>query len=276
MGATRWGLAATALALAVVGIGGGAAQETTETVQPGDSFRDCPTCPEMVVVPAGEFLMGSPNSEGGRTDDEGPQHRVSIDKAFAVGWYEVTFAEWGACVSAGGCGHRPDDEGWGRGNRPVINVSWIDAQEYVAWLSRQTGQRYRLLSEAEWEYAARAGSGTRYWWGDSIGRGDANCRLCRSRWNDEQTSPVGSFAANPFGLYDVYGNVWEWVEDCWYGSYSGAPSHARAWTGVRGCPRLLRGGSWSSYPRGIRSAARGTVKSNVRTSVFGFRVARDL
>lgn len=142
-------------------------------------------------------------------------------------------------------GHKPDDGGWGRGDRPVIHVSWHDDQDYVAWLSGTTGQRYRLPGEAEWEYVARAGTRTRYWWGDTIGRGDANCRACRDRWADGRTSPVGSFAANPFGLYDVNGNVGEWVADCWYGNYSGAPSHARAWTGVRG-------------------------------SAFGFRVARDL
>ena len=267
---------AFAAVLLAVLAGAGAVPASAQSTSPGDSFRDCPSCPEMVVVPAGELLMGSPGGEAGRFDNEGPRHRVSIDRAFAVGRYEVTFAEWGACVSAGGCGHRPVDGGWGRGDRPVIHVSWDDAQDYVAWLSGTTGQRYRLPSEAEWEYVARAGTRTRYWWGDSIGRGDANCRLCRNRWVDGQTSPVGSFAANPFGLYDVNGNVGEWVEDCWYGSYSGAPSHARAWTGVRGCPRLLRGGSWRSYPRGVRSASRGTVKPDVRDSAFGFRVARDL
>ena len=175
--------------------------------KPGTKFRDCPECPEMVVVPAGSFRMGSPESEEGRDDDEGPMRRVTISEPFAVGKYEVTFSEWDACVSAGGCeGRRPDDRGWGRGDRPVINVNGRHAQAYVAWLSERTGKRYRLLSESEWEYAARAGTTTRYSWGDRIGRNRANCDGCGSHWVPEQNSllvigrtvPVGSFAANGF------------------------------------------------------------------------------
>ena len=216
-------------------------------MRPGKVFRDCPECPEMVVVPAGSFTMGSPSSEKGRYDGEGPQHRVTIPEPFAVGKYEVTFAEWDACVAAGGCyGHRLYDPGWGRGQRPVIVVSWEDAKAYVGWLSRKTGERYRLLSEAEWEYAARAGTRTRYHWGHSIGRNQANCDGCGSRWDDEKTAPVGSFPANGFGLHDVHGNVWEWVEDCWHGSYAGAPTDGRAWATGGDCERrVLRGGSWN-------------------------------
>ena len=241
---------------------------------PDDTFRDCPSCPEMVVIPAGEFLMGSPSGEKDRDSDEGPQHRVTIDQTFAVGRYEVTFTEWGACVSAGGCGHRPEDEGWGRRNRPVINVSWDDAQESVAWLSRETGQHYRLLTEAEWEYVGRAGTRTRYWWGNDIGLGKANCDGCGSRWDIDRTAPVGSFAANPFGLYDVHGNVYEWVEDCYHDSYSGAPSHAVAWSGSSGCSRVMRGGSLINFPRGLRSANRIGIASGGRIIVMGFRVSR--
>ena len=202
---------------------GGEASAATE----GDVFRDCDVCPEMVVVPAGEFMMGSPPSEEGRGDDEGPVHRVTISEPFAVGVYEVTFEEWDACVSGGGCGgYRP--EGWGRSSRPVINVSWDDAQAYVAWLSGKTGEAYRLLSESEWEYAARAGTTTRYHWGDDVGRNRANCvdDYCGDSW--EFTAPVGSFGANGFGLHDILGNVREWVEDCWNGSYAGAPSDGSA------------------------------------------------
>ena len=207
--------------------------------KPGDTFEDCPECPEMVVVPGGQ--LGRP---------------------FAVGVYEVTFEEWDACVSGGGCRrYRPDDEGWGRGRRPVINVSWNDAQAYVRWLSRETGEAYRLLSEAEWEYVARAGTTTRYWWGRWIGRSRANCDGCGSRWDGRQTAPVGSFSANPFGLHDVHGNVVEWVEDCY--------------EGVCG-RRVLRGGSWFNVPWGLRSAGRYAYAPGHRGDRSGFRVARTL
>ena len=175
----------------------------------GKVFRDCPECPEMVVVPSGSFMMGSPSGEKGRDSDEGPVHRVTFERPFAVGVYEVTFGEWDACVSGGGCGgHRPSDRGWGRGRRPVINVNWKDAQAYVRWLSRKTGEEYRLLSESEWEYVARAGTRAAYWWGDGVGRNRANCSDCGDSYR--YTAPVGSFSANPFGLHDVHGNVWEW------------------------------------------------------------------
>ena len=166
----------------------------------GGKFRDCSECPEMVVVPLGSFTMGSPGGESGRDDDEGPRHRVRIDYRLAVGVYEVTFAEWDACVSAGGCGgYRPDDRGWGRGNRPVISVRWEDAQSYVRWLSNKTGKSYRLLSESEWEYVARAGSVTAYSWGNEIGHNRANCDGCGSRWDNEKTAPVGAFSGQRVG-----------------------------------------------------------------------------
>ena len=248
-----------------------------EARKPGTTFRDCPECPEMVVVPEGSFMMGSPSGEEGRDDDEGPVHRVTFERPFAVGVYEVTFAEWDACVSDGGCGgHRPDDEGWGRGNRPVMNVSWDDAQAYVRWLSGKTGAAYRLLSEAEWEYVARAGTRTRYWWGDRIGRNRANCDGCGSRWDGERTSPVGAFSPNAFGLHDVHGNVWEWAEDCWNDSYHGAPSDGSAWESGQCGRRVLRGGSWLSGPRNLRSALRVRSSTGNRNNGSGFRVARTL
>ena len=238
---------------------------------PGDTFRDCLECPELVVVPAGSFMMGSP--EG----NEGPLHEMRIAYPLAVGAYAVTFDEWDTCVSDGGCGgYRPDDNGWGRGTRPVINVSWKNAQKYVKWLSWKTGKGYRLLSESEWEYVARAGTDTRYWWGDEIGRNRANCDGCGSRWDNEQTAPVGSFSANAFGLYDVHGNVQEWVEDFWNYSYDGAPSDESAWvSGERGL-RVLRGGSWGSRPWGLRSANRDRLTTGLWSSGIGFRVARTL
>ena len=234
----------------------------------GEVFRDCPHCPEMVVVPSGSFMMGSPFSEEGRDSNEGPRHRVTIGSPFAVGVYEVTFNEWDACASAGGCGsYRPG--GWGRGRRPVVNVSWDDARSYVRWLSRETGEAYRLLSESEWEYVARAGTVTRYWWGDNIGRNRANCGVCGSSWDNERTAPAGSFAANGFGLHDVHGNVWEWVQDCWSDSYAGTPSDGRAWEGGNCSGHVLRGGSWVTLPRG-----RVRIGSGSRGSDVGFRVAR--
>ena len=243
----------------------------------GLPFRDCPHCPEVVVVPSGDFMMGSPRSDGDRQDDEEPQHRVTIGSTFAVGVYEVTFAEWDACVSRRGCGgYRPDDEGWGRSRRPVVNVSWNDAQSYVAWLSRETGESYRLLSESEWEYVARAGTETRYWWGDDIGRNRANCESCGSGWDEESTAPKGSFAANGFGLHDVHGNVWEWVQDCRNESYDGAPDDGSSWDNGDCSERVLRGGSWDDHPVDLRAAARYADVTGNRDDYAGFRVARTL
>ena len=239
----------------------------------GTKFRDCPECPELVVVPSGSYEMGSERGYG----IEKPVHEVRIGYPFAVGVYEVTFGEWEACVSGGGCGgYRPSDEGWGRGRRPVINVSWEDAKAYVGWLSGETGEGYRLLSESEWEYVARAGTVTEYWWGDGIGRNRTNCDGCGSRWDGKQTAPVGSFSANGFGLHDVHGNVWEWVEDCWNASYAGAPSDGSAWTRGDCGGRVLRGGSWSYPPWFLRSADRYRYSTGDRYSVSGFRVARTL
>ena len=247
----------------------------------GETFRDSLGSggegPLMAVVPSGSFRMGSPSYEEGRYEREGPVHRVRISRPFAMGVYEVTFADWDACASAGGCGgHRPDDEGWGRDSRPVIDVSWEDAQAYVAWLSRETGYEYRLPSESEWEYAARAGTETARYWGDGIGRNRANCDGCGSRWDDAMTAPVGSFAPNGWGLHDMLGNVWEWTEDCWNGSYAGAPADGSAWTSGDCGYRVLRGGSWDDRPRNLRSAYRGWNSSGDRSNDIGFRVVRTL
>ena len=237
-------------------------------------FRDCNSCPEMVVVPAGSFMMGSPDSGGWK--GERPAHRVTIPAPFAVGKYEVTFAEWDACRADGACWDYVNDQGWGRRNRPVIDVKWVHARAYVRWLSRETGEQYRLLSEAEWEYVARAGSQTRYAWGDQIGRNRANCAGCGSRWDDKSTAPVGSFAPNAFGLHDLHGNVSEWVEDCHHGSYVGAPSDGTAWTRRDCSGHVARGGSWDSSPYGLRSASREGWNPGVDFDDLGFRVARTL
>ena len=241
----------------------------------GDVFRDCPSCPEMVVVPAGAFMMGSPASEGGGW--ERPRRRVEIARPFAMGVHEVTFAEWEACADDGGCGRRrPGDYGWGRGTRPVINVSWEDVQGYVAWLSRETGEEYRLPSEAEWEYAARAGTETRYSWGDEIGSNRASCTGCGSRWDGERTAPVGSLPPNAWGLYDMHGNVQEWTEDCWNDSYRGAPSDGSAWLSGNCGFRVLRGGGFYDLSVFLRSANRYWTGTGFGFSNVGFRVARTM
>ncbi len=250
----------------------------TPVVAAPDVFMDCDTCPEMVVIPAGQFMMGS-NVYG----DEKPMHRVTIRQHFAVGKYEVTFREWDACTADGGCkGYRPEDRGWGRGRRPVIYVSWNDAKAYVAWLSRKSGKPYRLPSEAEWEYAARAGTTTPFHFGSTISPDQANYNGRRTYGSGrkgvyrETTVPVGSFPSNAFGLHDVHGNVWEWVEDCYNGSYAGAPSDGAAWTVGDCSQRVLRGGSWLNAPRLVRSANRNRVGTGGRLILDGFRVARTL
>ena len=242
-----------------------------EARKPGTVFRDCDGCPEMVVVPAGSFLMGSSASEEGRDDDEGPQRRVTISRPFAPGRYEVTFEEWDACVRESGCSHNPGDFGWGRGRRPVINVSWQDARQFTDWLSRKTGRRYRLLTEAEWEYVARAGTTSAFSTGATIGLSRANYAGSR-----KQTVPVGSFGPNTFGLYDVHGNVWEWTEDCWNASYAGAPSNGSAWLTGNCSLQVNRGGSWGFSTRSVRSALRGTDSTDYRGHLTGFRLARTL
>ena len=243
----------------------------------GDTFKDCDPCPEMVIVPPGIFRMGDLHGVG--YFSEMPIRAIHIGHAFAVGKFEVTFDEWAACVSDDGCnGYRPDDLGWGRGDRPVVHVSWHDAKTYVRWLSRKTGKTYRLLSEAEWEYAARAGTRTMFSWGDWVGSGYANCAGCGSAWDDELTAPVGSFAPNGFGLYDMHGNVYEWVEDFWHSGYEGAPSDGSAWTSGGLCQvRILRGGSYNDTPILVRSANRDGNLANDRYNLFsGIRVARAL
>ena len=251
----------------------------------GKVFRDCggTWCPEMIVVPAGSFMMGSPPGEWGRSSSEGPVRTVTIGEPFAVGVYEITFDEWDACRRGGGCSNRPPDLGWGRGKRPVINVSWKDAQAYVRWLSRETGEEYRLLSESEWEYMARAGTTGPFHFGATISTEKANYNGTLSYGSEpkgryrQRTVQVGSLPANGFGVHDAHGNVYEWVEDCWHESYRRAPTDGSAWTQRGDCSkRVLRGGSWDDNPKFLRSASRTKVHSSSRKSTFGFRVAKTL
>ena len=226
---------------------------------------------EMVAIPGGSFRMGDLSGDG--LDNETPVHVVRI-APFEMGKYEVTFSQWDACVADRGCSHVPDDEGWGRGNRPVINVSWDDIQGFIAWLNTRTGGGYRLPTESEWEYAVRAGSESKYSWGNEIGSNRANCDKedCGDRW--ENTAPVGAFASNGWGLHDMHGNVWEWVEDCWNDSYVGAPSDGSAWRSGTCGLRVIRGGSWY-LTWSLRSASRSWGARSYRLYFLGFRLAKD-
>lgn len=280
---------------------------------PGRMFRDCPDCPEMIVIPAGSFLMGSPDDEEGRYKDEGPRHLVTIEKPFAIGKHEVTRREFEAFIRetgrdmGGDCWYwdseesKPKKDGarsWRKPGfeqtdlDPVVCVSWEDAKMYVEWLSDKTGKRYRLPSESEWEYAARGKSRTSRYWGDdaSVQCSHANgadetlkTRYSNLRWvvascrdGFVHTAPVGSLLANGFGLHDVLGNAWEWVADCRKERYVGAPSDGSAWTDGICLGRVLRGGSWSNKPSFLRTAGRFWLPSRLRISINGFRVARTL
>ena len=249
--------------------------QTALANEPGSVIRDCDACPEMVVVPAGTFRMG--DLTGGGDVDEAPVREVRIPRPFAIARYETTFAQWDACAEAGACRQGVSDIGFGRGERPVMLVAWEDAQAFAGWLSEMTGKRFRLPSEAEWEYAARAGSETRYPWGDAVGRGNANCDECGSRWDDERTAPVGSLPANAFGIHDMVGNLYEWVQDCGQYSYEGAPSDGSAIEpGVECRLRMMRGGSWLSLPRASRPANRVRNPVGFHDINVGFRMARNL
>ena len=272
----------------------------------GDRWRDCDECPEIVAIPAGTFTMGSPASEEGRYEREGPTHRVTIIRPFAIGVYEVTRDEYSRFVQA--TNHSSGDESclvneghhWkeraGRSWRnlafpqtvrhPAVCISWYDATAYVSWLSQRTGVDYRLPSAAEWEHAARAGTSTPWYWGDST---EAQCQYAngadeatdfpwRLRCNDDhaRTSLVGSFQANGFGLHDMLGNAWEWVQDCFNWSYAGAPTTGDAWQEGDCSARVMRGASWASTSKYLRAAHRAGERAAFRSDYTGFRVARTL
>jgi formylglycine-generating enzyme required for sulfatase activity len=258
--------------------------ERERALKPKESFKECDKCPEMIVVPAGSFTMGSPANEPQRGADESPQHTVTFARQFAVGKFALTFDEWDACLADDGCnGHTPSDQSWGRGRQPVINLSWNDAKAYVAWLSKKTGKTYRLLSEAEREYVTRAGTTTTFWWGPSISTTQANYDSSHTYGNGlkgefrGRTVPVEMFEPNRWGLYQVHGNVWDWIEDCYHPSYEGAPADGSAWTRSDCSHHVVRGGSWHAYPGELRSASRnnGIVPTN-GPDVLGVRVARTL
>jgi formylglycine-generating enzyme required for sulfatase activity len=277
--------------------------------RPDREFKECPDCPTMVGIPAGSFLMGSPASEPGRFDNEGPQHRVSI-RAFAMGKYDVTSAEFLRFLKATGYQPKPCNPilnmtwrstGDGRAyppspsdteppRWPAVCLDWKDAEAFIAWINKQAHAAhptlvakpgpYRLPTEAEWEYAARGGTVTARWWGNDIGRGNANCNGCGSSFDASTLADVDSFSSNPFGLYGVLGNAWQWTADCWHASYAGAPADGRAWTSGACDKHVVRGGAWNNLPAFVRSAARSGAGPNGGefdySSLAGFRVARSL
>jgi formylglycine-generating enzyme required for sulfatase activity len=287
-----------------------AAQE--RGLKPKDTFKECAECPEMVVVPPGKFTMGSPANESGRFDDEGPQHVVTIGRPFAIGKFHVTVDQFAAfvdethydagseCVSWNGS-KWVGNQGWSwrnpgfrqSGSEPAVCLNWDDAKAYVDWLARKTGKRYRLLTEAEWEYAARAriepGSYPRYWFGndekDLCRYGNGADQEAKAKapgvtpCNDGYvyTAPVGSFPANEFGLHDMFGNAWQWTADCWHDNYKRAPDNgSSAWTAGDCSHRVGRGGAWNLVPRNLRAATRDRNISGIRSYNYGFRVARTL
>jgi formylglycine-generating enzyme required for sulfatase activity len=260
--------------------------EDEQALKPGVKFRECTNCPDMVVVPGGDFIMGSSEDQFGHESSEGPQHKVTISQRFAVGKFELTVNEWNACAAHGGC---PLDylsldfllsiwTGGPSGREPARSLSWDNAQRYVAWIVKVTGKPYRLLTEAEWEYAARGGTTTAYFWGDEIGKENASCTGCGGEWVGIGVEKVGRFKANAFGLHDMHGNVGEWVEDCSHKRYEGnPPTDGSAWTEGDCDLRVIRGGSWYAHPRDLRSAARFVQdKSRFASSTTGFRIGRTL
>jgi formylglycine-generating enzyme required for sulfatase activity len=261
----------------VPGIGGGPLEHEV-----GSTFTDCDNCPDMVVVPAGRFLMGAAKAEKGHQPAEEPQHEVTVPAPLAISKYEITFDEWEACALEGGCAkYRPQDSGWGRGRRPAIYVSYDDAKSYLDWLRQKSGKAYRLPSEAEWEFAARGGTSTPYAGGDSLAPTQANfdaSMLPGSRKTgsyEGTTVEVGSFPPNPYGLHDTEGNVFEWVEDCWNKNHAGAPADATP-RGGDCTRRVAKGGAWYYEAEFARPSARMSFPKTSRLNVIGFRVARPL
>lgn len=234
-------------------------------------ITDCQACPVLIAIPAGSFTMGSNVSD----PSEKPAHTVTVATPFAIGKYEVTVAQWNACADANACARASQASNPSPAS-PVRDVSWDDAQVYVKWLATTSGKPYRLPTEAEWEYAARAGTGTRYWWGEQMSVGKANCKDCGPPWRADTPGKAGSFAANPWGLYDVNGSVWEWVSDCWHNSFKDAPSDAKAWEAPNCSVRVIRGGSWREGAAYMVSSSRFKYDASVRHAQNGFRVARNL
>jgi len=290
------------IAIEIIAVSSGYPQKLKER-----EFRECPDCPEMVGIPAGKFVMGSPANEPGRFDTEGPQHVVTVS-AFGLGKYDITSAQFITFLRETRYQPMPCDNTFGMGWRsargkpvyapeydeppkwPAVCLDWRDADAYIAWLNAKVRRLrpeitsgsgpYRLPTEAEWEYAARAGTATARWWGDAIGVNRANCNGCGSPWDDRLLADVDSFAPNPFGLYGMLGNAWQWTADCWHINYKKAPTDGSAWIDKNCSRHVIRGGSWNNLPVFVRSASRsGSVTDGGEydySSLTGFRVARNL
>jgi formylglycine-generating enzyme required for sulfatase activity len=267
----KYSLGAVLLIVAALAFDGGSAA-AAEKFKPGHIFKDCAACPEMTVIPAGSFVIGSTNGK----KRELPVTKITIAKPLAVSRYEITFNEWDACHAAGGCTKKPFDRDWGRGTRPVMNVLPKDIDEYMAWLSKKTGHTYRLPSEAEWEYAARAGSKSEYWWGDQMLSGGANCRGCGTEWSGIKSAPVGQFKPNAWGLYDVHGNVLEHVTDCWTKSHKNLPTDGSPLVTKKCMSKVVKGGAWYYLSRVSRSASRVRNDTRVFSYFIGFRAFREI
>ena len=232
----------------------------------GAELKDCAACPPLISLPAGQFTMGSSTSD----PSERPAHKVTLTTSFAIGKYEVTVGQWNACADARACQRSAQAN-----EAPVRDVSWDDVQQYLKWLSATSGQPYRLLTEAEWEYAARGGTTTAYWWGDKLVPGKANCKECGPPWQVGAPANAGSFGANPFGLHDMNGSVWEWVSDCWHNGFKDAPADGRTWDEPNCTVRVIRGGSWREGAVYMVSSTRFKYDASVRNGQNGFRVARN-
>ena len=237
----------------------------------GPEIRDCPGCPVLVSLPADAFTMGNNTSD----PSEKPAHQVRLGAPFAIGKFEVTVQQWNACVDAGGCpkiAQAPPASA----SAPMRDVSWDDAQQYIKWLTAVSGKPYRFPTEAEWEYAARGGTATPYWWGLKMATGKANCKDCGPPWSADRPADAGSFAANPYGLYDTSGSVWEWVADCWHNNFRNAPADGRVWDEPNCRVRVIRGGSWREGAAYMVASTRFKYDAGVRQAQNGFRVARNL
>jgi formylglycine-generating enzyme required for sulfatase activity len=237
----------------------------------GAEIRDCQSCPALVALPAGTFTMGNNASD----PSERPVHQVTLDAPFAIGKFEITVQQWNACVTANGCPRVEQAPGTSP-SAPMRDVSWDDAQQYVKWLGLISGQPYRLPTEAEWEFAARGGTATPYWWGQQMAKGKANCKECGQPWSSDRPANAGSFPANPYGLHDTSGSVWEWVADCWHNNFKDAPADGSAWDEPNCRVRVIRGGSWREGAAYMVTSTRFRYDAGVRQSQNGFRVARSL
>ncbi|MHC8508401.1 MAG: formylglycine-generating enzyme family protein [Rhodospirillales bacterium] len=246
-------------------------------ITPGAVFKDCGDCPDMTAVPAGSFVMGLGAKGTSRAVKRAqPPVETKITKPFAIGRFEVTFDNWQACLDDGGCRKDPHDHCWGRGRRPVVNIDLLRVENYLKWLRKKTGRVYRLPSEAEWEYAARAGTETDWWWGDKDYIGKANCKNCKTPWSRYFTAPTGSFGPNPFGLYDTSGNVYEWTADCWNPHHRGRPRDQSVWKRGDCGQKTIRGGSFYYVSNVAKSYYRSRNANNLKSYWLGFRVVREL